>query len=488
MNLDHSRLVRELSAGLASPVIDDPDVAVAYRRDQTPLLHAGVPAAVCLPATTEEVVHIVRTARDHRVPVVTRGAGSGLAGGANAVDGCIVLVTTRMDKILDIDEVNHFAVVQPGVLNAALKSACAPLGLAYPPDPASYEFSTLGGNVATNAGGLCCLKYGVTGDYTIALEVVLADGMTLRTGRRTAKSVAGYDLTSLFVGSEGTLGIVTEATLRLRPAVDTEPSTAVALLPSLESAGRAVVGIARSGVTPSLLELMDRTTIGAVERWRPMGLDTDAAALLLLQSDAAPGRAEADIARVAEVCEMAGAGTVVTTTDATEGEMLLAARRFAYPALERLGATLLDDVAVPLTHIPELLSGIERAAIEHDTIIGTFGHAGDGNFHPTLLYDADDDGSARSAHQAFDAVVALALAIPPVGGGGKEAKPENGITVDKEKKTITIDAKIAPRKLPHLKEVYPIEVVASLPHPKGKKAHETVVTLEVNPSEVHKAI
>lgn len=405
-------LVAELAAGLpGNGLVSDPDVLDAYRRDQTPFLDAGRPLAACLPTTTAEVAHVLATSAAHGVPVVTRGAGSGLAGGANAIDGCIVLVTTRMDEIVRIDQGDQYAVVQPGVLNQTLKERCREVGLMYPPDPASAAFSTLGGNIATNAGGLCCVKYGVTRDYVLGLEVVLADGTVVRAGRRTPKGVAGYDLTALFVGSEGTLGVVTEATLRLRPLPSATPSTGVALFSSLREAGNAVVGIARAGVVPSLLELMDRTTIMAVDAWQHMELDVEAAALLLVQSDQ-PGRhASEDVGTVARVCEEAGATFVATTDDVDEGEMLLAARRFAYPALERLGATLLDDVAVPRTRIPDLLDGIEGVAHRFGITIGTFGHAGDGNFHPTLVYDREDEAGAAGAVAAFDAIVELALAL-----------------------------------------------------------------------------
>ncbi|HUS62242.1 MAG TPA: FAD-linked oxidase C-terminal domain-containing protein [Acidimicrobiales bacterium] len=372
---------------------------------------AGMPVAVCFPATTKEVAAVVGVAVAHRVPVVTRGAGSGLAGAANAVEGCIVLSTTRMNAILAIDDVDQQAIVQPGVLNGALKAAARVQGMDYPPDPASFEFSTIGGNIATNAGGLCCVKYGVTRDYVLGLEVVLADGNILRTGRRTSKGVAGYDLTSLIVGSEGTLGVVTEATLRLRASTAHAPSTAVASFASLEAAGVAVVSIMRSGVMPSLLELMDQTTIRAVESWQRMELDTDAAALLLVQSDQRGAEAAADIEVVTKLCAAAGADNVIGTSDPEEGLMLLAARRFAYPALERLGATLLDDVAVPRRRIPELLTGINGISRANDVTIGTFGHAGDGNFHPTVVYGHDDAVRRASALASFDSIVRLALSL-----------------------------------------------------------------------------
>jgi glycolate oxidase len=289
------------------------------------------------------------------------------------------------------------------VLNAAVKAAAAEQGLWYAPDPASWEFSTIGGNLATNAGGLCCVKYGVTGDAVLGLEAVLADGSAVRTGGRTIKNVAGYDLTRLFVGSEGTLGIITEATLRLRPRPP-PATTLVASFPTLVAAAAAITEIMAT-TRPSLLELMDRTTVRAVEAYRPMGLDADAAALLLARSDAGGAQGVAECTRMAAVCEAAGATFLAHSADETEGELLLGARRLALPALERQGATLLDDVGVPLSRIAELLSAVERIAEERGVLIGTFGHAGDGNMHPTIVFDRNDPDAVARAQAAFDDIL-----------------------------------------------------------------------------------
>ncbi len=393
--------------GLA--VVTDPDALLAYSRDQAPagLVDAGEPLAAVFPKTTEDVRTIVGVAARHGVPIVTRGAGSGLAGGANAVDGGLVVSLARMNRILDVDPDNMIAVVQPGVVNADLSRAVSDLGLWYPPDPASWEMSTIGGNLATNAGGLCCVKYGVTRDAVLALEVVLADGSVVRPGRRTVKGVAGYDLVGLFVGSEGTLGIITEATLRLRPSAP-PATTLVATFPTLPAAGAAISQITQQ-VVPALLELIDRTTLRAIEVWKRMGLDVHAAALLLAQSDLPGTPGEQEIAAMAAACEKAGATLVVASSDADEAEMLLAARRFAYPALERQGATLLDDVSVPLARTPDLLGGIQEIAGRHDVTIGTFGHAGDGNMHPTILFDPAKPSQVEAARAAFDAILSLAL-------------------------------------------------------------------------------
>ncbi|MCY1042249.1 FAD-binding protein [Corallococcus sp. bb12-1] len=401
-------VVQALSKVLpAESLVTDPDVLQAHRNDQAEWAPSGMPSVLVRPASTSEVRAVLDVARVLRVPVVARGAGSGLSGGANASEGCIVLSLLRMNRVLEVDRRGMLAVVQPGALNAAVKAAAADQGLWYAPDPASWEFSTIGGNLATNAGGLCCVKYGVTGDAVLGLEVVLADGSVVRTGGRTVKNVAGYDLTRLFVGSEGTLGIITEATLRLRPRPP-KATTLLATFPTLVGAGTAVSDI--MGTTrPSLLELMDRTTVRAVESWKPMGLDVGAAALLLARSDAGGAQGEEEIGWMAAACERAGATFVMNTTDEAEGELLMGARRFAFPALEQQGATLLDDVGVPISRIPELLAAVERIAEQHGVLIGTFGHAGDGNMHPTVVFDRGDLDAMTRAKQAFDDILHAAL-------------------------------------------------------------------------------
>jgi D-lactate dehydrogenase (cytochrome)/glycolate oxidase len=391
----------------ADRVVVDHDVLEGLRHDEAGLTPAGVPLAAVRARTVDDVVATLRIASAHAVPVVTRGAGTGLSGGANALDGCVILSTAAMDQILSIDEHQRTATVQCGVLNGDLAAAAAARGLWYPPDPASRAISTIGGNIATNAGGSCCLKYGVTGDHVAGLTAVLADGEIIRTGAVTRKNVAGLDLTRLLVGSEGTLAVIVEAIVRLRPAAR-PPATLVALFDTTSAAGDAVVGSMRVA-DPSLVELMDRTTIGAVEAMTHMGLDTDAGALLLVQTD---GPASADeILACADACTAAGATYVAPTFDPDEGELLLAARRAAFPALQRLGPTLLDDVAVPVPAIPTMIDRVEQIARQHGVVIGTFGHAGDGNLHPTIVFDPTDDESEAAARQAFDAIVTAAMAL-----------------------------------------------------------------------------
>jgi glycolate oxidase len=396
----------EALAGSAAVVLD-PDVVASYARDQAPLAPAGAPVALVRARNEEDVVATMRFANARGIPVVTRGAGTGLAGGANAIDGCIVLSVAAMDKILRIDDAMRMAVVEPGVLNATLAKAAAARGLFYAPDPASREISTIGGNIATNAGGSCCLKYGVTGDHVASLGVVLADGTRIRTGALTKKNVAGLDLTRLLVGSEGTLGVIVEATVRLLRA-PRAPSTMVAFFDTLASAAQAIVTMDAT-VDLSLLEVMDRTTVRAVEEMTHMDLDVDAAAFVLLQSDGSD--ATAAIAACQVICEQNAAKSVLCTQDVEEGRLLLTARRMALPALEKKGMTLLDDVAIPKPALPVMLARIEEIAAARGLVIGTFGHAGDGNLHPTIVFDARDEASRASAYAAFDDIVRAALVL-----------------------------------------------------------------------------
>ncbi|MEV5647374.1 FAD-linked oxidase C-terminal domain-containing protein [Nocardia sp. NPDC052254] len=385
----------------------DPDITASYGFDQSRFTGRAVPSAVLAPSTTDEVVSCLRVAAEQGWTVVPRGAGSGLSGAANGDADTVVLSTHRMNSIVSIDTVERLAVVQPGVVTGELRTAVAERGLFYPPDPGSVAISTIGGNVATDAGGMCCVKYGVTGDFVLGLEVVLADGRVMRTGRRTAKGVAGYDLTHLFVGSEGTLGVVTEITVRLLPA-PREPLTLVATFGSLAAAGEAVAAITASGVSVSMLEIMDRTTLRAVDRMTRMGFDDDVAAMLLVQSDASD--AAAALAEVEKACA-ATAVDVVIGDDPAEGAQLLEARRQALPALERLGDWLLDDVCVPRSRIVELIGHIETVAADEQLTIGVFGHAGDGNMHPTIIYDESDPASRAGALRAFDRITGHALEL-----------------------------------------------------------------------------
>ncbi|WP_371498156.1 FAD-binding protein [Kitasatospora sp. NBC_00374] len=402
-------LVERLAQGLPEgAVVVDPDVVASYAHDMAGFCAAGVPAVLVFPQTVEQVQHVLRTATDLRVPVVPQGARTGLSGGANAVDGCIVLSLVRMDRILEIDPVNRLAVVEPGVVNAALSRAAAEYGLAYPPDPSSWESCTIGGNIGTGAGGLCCVKYGVTSEYVLGLDVVLADGRLLRTGRRTAKGVAGYDLTRLLVGSEGTLGVVVQAVLALRPE-PAPPLVLAAEFAGTDEACAAVCAVMAGGFTPSLMELMDATTVRAVNEMAAMGLPASTRALLLVAFDGPAQSAE--LAAVAELCRAAGATEVVPAEDRAESELLLQARRLALPALDRMGTTMIDDVAVPRSRLADMLAGVARIAERGRLTIGVVSHAGDGNTHPVVVFDAADPEEAARAERSFEEIMALGLEL-----------------------------------------------------------------------------
>jgi glycolate oxidase len=400
----------ELGDGLpADAVLTDPASTEAFRHDEASFCPSGAPLAVVRPTTTEQVQHVMRVASAHRVPVVPQGARSGLSGAANSVEGGIVLSLTRMNRIVEIDPVDQVAVVEPGVLNAVLSRAVLEHGLYYPPDPSSWELSTIGGNLATNAGGLCCVKYGVTTDFVRGLEVVTANGEVLRTGRRTAKGVAGYDLTRLIVGSEGTLGVITRATLGLKPA----PEAALTMAAAFASATDALTAVTRimaAGLQPSMCEFLDGVTVRAIQDYRDMGLPTGVGALLLTQSDRGP-RAGEDVAAMGAICEELGALDVAVASDAAESAMLMEARRIVHFAVVKLGSTLIDDVAVPRSRLVELLDGITAIAQEHGVTVSCPGHVGDGNMHPTVIFDRGDPAAVERARHAFDAIMRLGLAL-----------------------------------------------------------------------------
>jgi glycolate oxidase len=350
---------------------------------------------------------VLVAAHRERVPVVPRGAGSGLSGGANATDGSLILCVEKMRQVLNVDVQNGYVETEPGIFNTELRDHVAQHGLWYAPDPASKDFCSIGGNVNTNAGGLCCVKYGVTRDAVLGLEVVLADGRVTRIGRRTVKGVAGYDLTGMMVGSEGTFGVVTMARLRLQPPPP-PATTAVGVFVDVQSLGRTVAAIMNQ-CTPSMLEVMDRTTLQAVENWRPMGLDASAGALLIAQSDIPGDGGAAEAELIMALCEQFGAVEAYRSEDPEQAEMLLGARRMAIPALEAQGDWLLDDVGVPRNALAEAMVRIEDVAQKRDVVIGTFGHAGDGNLHPTIVTPRGDTEAAVRALEAFDDIMMIAL-------------------------------------------------------------------------------
>jgi glycolate dehydrogenase FAD-linked subunit len=400
--------LQQLVAILGDAVRTDSVSCEKYRFDWSRDPTAGVPSAVVRPRDASQVATAVQWAAEHRVPVVPRGAGSGLSGGASAVSGGIVLSLERM-KSIEIDVACRVAVVEAGAFNAEVKAAAAEHGLWYPPDPSSYEICSIGGNIATNAGGLCCVKYGVTTDYVLGLDVVLADGTLITLGGKRIKDVAGLSLLKLFVGSGGTLGIITRAILRLIPTQGAR-STLVAYFPTVQAAADTVVTIGGT-LRASMMELMDHTSINAVEDYRSMGLDRSAGALLLAQSDAPGAACDAEIDVMAAACTTAGAKEVFVTNDPEEGELFVAARRAAFPAIEARGSILLEDVGAPVPRLPELLSGIAAVADRYAVEIPVVAHAGDGNTHPIVIYDRGDPDARDRAYRAFEEIMQLAISL-----------------------------------------------------------------------------
>ncbi len=375
----------------------------AHTTDRSGTRPDGVPLAVVHARRTEDVTVTLRHANALGVPVVPRGAGTGLSGGASAGEGALVLDLSGMNRILELSADDQLAVVEPGVITAELDRAAAGHGLRYAPDPASAAISTIGGNIATNAGGLRCAKYGVTRDSVLGLEAVLADGTVVTTGRRTVKGVTGYDLTALLTGSEGTLAVITSATLRLRP-VPVATATLAAYFDSFETAAEASYAIGRAGVVPALAELVDGPVLRAVDP----ALGERGAALLLVQCDGAGATAEAEqVARVLVPL----ATSVETTADPVEAEALLAARRLALPALERLGRPLIEDIAVPRSRLAEAVREIRAVSARHDVPVYTLAHAADGNLHPIIVVDRSLDRLPDAAWEAAGEIFALALRL-----------------------------------------------------------------------------
>ncbi|MFJ6652733.1 FAD-binding oxidoreductase [Microbacterium sp. NPDC091313] len=386
-------------------ILDQASDLDAYAHDDAEWADFARPLAVVCAESTDDVAAVVRFAAAAGVSVVPRGAGTGLSGGANAMAGSIVISLERMTRVIEIDPVERLVVAQAGIVNDDLRQAVAVEGLWYPPDPASYRISTIGGNVATNAGGICCVKYGVTRDYVLGMTVVLADGDVVRLGRRTAKGATGYDLTALMVGSEGTLGIITEVTLSLLPLTAREERAVVGAFASLEDAGRAVAAVTAAGIIPSALELIDERCLRAVDEWKHLGVPHGAAALLLATVDE-PGARGAELAgELWRIMSASDALTVEEGLDAAEVDRLFQARRLAYPALERLGPVLTEDVCVPRAAVPEMLARIRDAAAANDVVIATIAHAGDGNLHPLIIAPEGDEVVKARAKVAFDQIV-----------------------------------------------------------------------------------
>lgn len=381
------------------------------------------PGAVALVRSVEGVQHVVRHAHVTGTPIVARGAGTGLAGGATATDGGIVLDLSRLDAIVDIAVEDEIAVVQPGVLTAGLDRAAHRHGLRYAPDPASVEISTIGGNIATNAGGLRCAKYGVTGDSVLGLDVVLADGRLLHTGRRALKGVTGYDLTSLFVGSEGTLGIIVGATLRLH-ATPVATTTISAFFADAEAAFAGMRAVRSAGVVPAIAEFLDGPTLEQVDAYRGTDLRRRGAGFLLLQTDGAGSEIEA----AAAVDALRGSATDLSvTTDPTEAGELVAVRRAALPALEQVGRAVIEDICVPRSALPAAVAAVAETAAATGVAVYTFAHAADGNLHPILVLTEDQQLGDARVQAAADGIFRTALRL------GGTVSGEHGVGVLKRR-------------------------------------------------------
>lgn len=384
-----------------------------------------LPDMVAHPSSAQEISKLIGLANEARFPIVPRGGGTGLSGGALAVDGGLIITTGRMNRILDIDRDNLTAWVEPGVFNGELQSAAAEYGLFFPPDPASMDFSTLGGNAAENAGGPRAVKYGVTRDYVMAMEVVMPTGEIIHTGSAAIKSVTGYDLTRLFVGSEGTLGVITRLLLKLIPLPE-KVGTMLAAFPEMGTAAKAVVRIMSSPVTPSTLEFMDRTAVECVKEYLQDDIPSDVAALLLVEVDGSASIVEEDAKVLEKVCFEAGALYVKSARDPEERESLWKARRSLSPAIMKLRPLKInEDIAVPRKKITDLITGIEELASKHRVMIVNFGHAGDGNVHVNFLLDPDDRDEVSRAHLAVKELFHLVVSL------GGTLSGEHGIGIAK---------------------------------------------------------
>jgi len=420
------RLIEQLKGIVGEEnVLTSPEELLCYSYDSTVLQH--LPEVVVLPKITDEVAASVELANREKIPIVPRGAGTNLAGGTIPIQGGIVLSLTRMTQILEIDTVNVVAVVQPGVVTGRLQAEVAKKGLYYPPDPASLKVTTIGGNVGMNAGGPHALKYGVTSDYVMGLEAVLPSGAVIRTGGKAIKNVTGYNLTQLFVGSEGTLGVVTEIILRLIPQPRASGSV-LAAFSDLDDAATLVNRILQAGVTPAVIEIMDQMTIQTVDDYLQTGLPRDAAALLLIQVDGVREAVEQELKIVAEMCQDAKATPIEVARTEDGEEALWKARRSISPSLTRVRPNKLgEDISVPREAIPEVIRRIQEISRQRDLPIVIFGHISDGNLHPNILFDQQDPEEVDRVEAAAADIFAASAAV------GGTLSGEHGIGLLKQK-------------------------------------------------------
>ena len=418
----NSRIIDELKSIVGERyVLTSPEDLVAYSYDAT--FTSARPNLVVLPGNTQEVSEILKVASRELIPVVPRGMGSGLAAGSIPFGGGIVLALTRMDRLLDIDHDNMMATAEAGIIASELADAVAREGYFYPPDTTSVHYSTLGGNVACNAGGARCLKYGITGHYVMALEVVLADGRIMRVGGKATKNVTGYDLVHLLVGSEGTLAIITEVTVRFIAAPEVE-RMAQAIFPKLTDAGKAINAVLASGANPSMVEIMDETAIKSVEEYLHIGLPLDVEAILLIQTDGDEADAVRGIEIAAEICRQNGAREVRVATTPEEGEEMWKARSSISGSLGRIRPNKLgEDITVPHSAVPEMIARIKEISAKWELPIVIFGHAGDGNLHPNILFDKRDEEEFKRVKAAVGDLFRAAVEV------GGSLSGEHGVGV-----------------------------------------------------------
>ncbi len=424
--MNHSILQRLRELVGKSKVLASDAELLCYSYDSTPMV-SGRPDAVVRAANEDDIRLTLEFAAKEGLPVTARGSGTGLSGGSVAVAGGIVLVTTAMNRILEIDANDLSVTVEPGVITAHLHEAVEAKELFYPPDPGSMKISTIGGNVAENAGGLRGLKYGVTGDYVTALDTWFIDGSKAHYGTKCVKDVAGYNLTKFLTGTEGTIGIFSKIVLKLIPRPKTK-RTFLALYDDIIDAAKTVSAIISRKVIPSTLELMDSVTINCVEDHVGIGLPRDVEALLLIEADGHPQVVQEDSAVIEAACKSNRARTLKVAGDARESEELFTARRNALTSLARVKpTTILEDVTVPRPAIPEMMAAIKDAAKKYDITIGTFGHAGDGNLHPTCLTDERDKDEIRRVEEAYEVIFDKAISL------GGTISGEHGTGVSKSK-------------------------------------------------------
>jgi len=407
-------------------VLTEQEELAAYAFDATADIPKVLPEVVVTPCNAEQVQQIVKIADKYEAPLLTRGSGTNLSGGTVPIKKGIVMVMVKMNKIIEVDYNNLTATVQPGVIIQDLNDAIAQYDLLYPPDPGTVATATMGGSVAECSGGLRGLKYGVTKDYVMGLEVILANGKVMRCGGKTVKNVTAYDMVKLFVGSEGTLGVITEIIVKLIPAPEARKS-AMATFKSIDDAASAIMGIISNKVIPATLEIMDNVTIKTVENYAHVGLPTDAEAILLIEVDGIPEVVEKEAQAVARVCQENNGSLKIAETE-QERDDLWEARRAALPALAQVSpTTVLEDATVPRSKIPDMLKALRGIADKYQLPIGTFGHAGDGNLHPTILTDETNKEEMERVHKAVDEIFEVALKL------GGTLSGEHGIGIAKQK-------------------------------------------------------